>query len=111
MAAISMEFRESSTTTREKINLSKKTAEPWKRHIIRQLKHRDKSQKAMFQDVIRSYINLLERSNQKAFLTKGILGCVDRYSSSSSTSDSLTLMAAKNDALRKTTGEVGMQNE
>uniref|UniRef100_A0A8K9V1V7 Uncharacterized protein n=1 Tax=Oncorhynchus mykiss TaxID=8022 RepID=A0A8K9V1V7_ONCMY len=35
----------------EKIN-TQKTADSWKRHIIRQLKHRDKYQKAMFQDVI-----------------------------------------------------------
>ncbi|XP_062328212.1 protein Atg16l2 [Osmerus eperlanus] len=108
MAAIGMEFREPSTA-QEKLNLSKNTPVSWKRHIILQLKHRDKSQKTIFQDVIRSYINLLERSNQKAFITKGILGCVDRYPSSTSNSDSLTSLAAKNNALKKTTGELAYQ--
>lgn len=30
-----------------------RSAETWKRHIVRQLKHRDLSQHAMFQDLIR----------------------------------------------------------
>ncbi|KAI5629093.1 autophagy-related protein 16-2 [Silurus asotus] len=50
-----------------------KHSEPWKRHIILQLKHRDKAQKIAFQDVIRSYVNLLERCAQSAVITQGLL--------------------------------------
>ncbi|XP_066521404.1 protein Atg16l2 isoform X2 [Hoplias malabaricus] len=50
-----------------------KESESWKRHIILQLKSRDSKQKSRFQDLIRSYVNLLERCSQKAFITKGIL--------------------------------------
>ncbi|XP_043928666.1 protein Atg16l2-like isoform X2 [Protopterus annectens] len=42
-----------------KANMS---AAAWKRHIIRQLKHRDRTQKYMYQDLIKSYNKLLERT-------------------------------------------------
>lgn len=50
MAALGAECVEA-FKVEEKIN-AQKTDDSWKRHIIRQLKHRDKYQKAMFQDVI-----------------------------------------------------------
>ncbi|XP_052331038.1 protein Atg16l2 isoform X2 [Oncorhynchus keta] len=105
MAALGAERGEASKVE-EKIN-TQKTADSWKRHIIRQLKHRDKYQKAMFQDVILAYINLLERSNQRALITKGILGSGSRYPASSN--DSLTSLISKNDDLKKTTGELAYQ--
>ncbi|XP_045074470.1 protein Atg16l2 isoform X4 [Coregonus clupeaformis] len=105
MAALGVECSEASKVER-KIN-TQKTADSWKRHVIRQLKHRDKYQKAMFQDVIRSYINLLEKSNQRAIITKGILGSGSRYPASSN--DSLTSLISKNDDLKKTTGELAYQ--
>ncbi|XP_070983413.1 protein Atg16l2 isoform X2 [Oncorhynchus clarkii lewisi] len=105
MAALGAERGEASKVE-EKIN-TQKTADSWKRHIIRQLKHRDKYQKAMFQDVILAYINLLERSNQRALITKGILGSGSRYPASSN--DSLTSLISKNDNLKKTTGELAYQ--
>ncbi|KAF7700105.1 protein Atg16l2 [Silurus meridionalis] len=57
-------------------------SEPWKRHIILQLKHRDKAQKIAFQDVIRSYVNLLERCAQSAVITQGLLSSPRSFSSS-----------------------------
>ncbi|CAN2390725.1 Autophagy related 16-like 2 (S. cerevisiae) [Pristimantis euphronides] len=36
--------------------------DPWKLHIIRQLRHRDRAQHGAFQELIRSYNKLLERS-------------------------------------------------
>uniref|UniRef100_A0AAZ3RD26 Autophagy-related protein 16 domain-containing protein n=1 Tax=Oncorhynchus tshawytscha TaxID=74940 RepID=A0AAZ3RD26_ONCTS len=105
MAALGAERGEASKVE-EKIN-TQKTADSWKRHIIRQLKHRDKYQKAMFQDVILAYINLLERSNQRALITKGILGSGSRYPASSN--ESLTSLISKNDDLKKTTGELAYQ--
>uniref|UniRef100_A0A673WQ18 Autophagy-related protein 16-2-like n=1 Tax=Salmo trutta TaxID=8032 RepID=A0A673WQ18_SALTR len=105
MAALGAECVEA-FKVEEKIN-AQKTDDSWKRHIIRQLKHRDKYQKAMFQDVILAYINLLERSNQRALITKGILGSGSRYPASSN--DSLTSLISKNDDLKKTTGELAYQ--
>uniref|UniRef100_A0A8C7WW18 Uncharacterized protein n=1 Tax=Oryzias sinensis TaxID=183150 RepID=A0A8C7WW18_9TELE len=32
---------------------ARRIAEPWRRHVIRQLRHRDRSQSSMFQDLIR----------------------------------------------------------
>ncbi|XP_054884954.1 protein Atg16l2-like isoform X2 [Poeciliopsis prolifica] len=42
----------------------------WRGHIVQQLKHRDRIQSAMFQDLIRFYTGLLDRTS----LTKGLLG-------------------------------------
>uniref|UniRef100_A0A8C9TNJ4 Protein Atg16l2 n=1 Tax=Scleropages formosus TaxID=113540 RepID=A0A8C9TNJ4_SCLFO len=56
-------------------------ADAWKHHIIRQLKHRDRAQKTLYQDLIRSYIKLLEKSNQKVFIAQGLLGSVARSAS------------------------------
>lgn len=47
--------------------------EPWKRHIIRQLKSRDLAQKIRFQDLILSYLNLLERNTHNVLITRGLL--------------------------------------
>ncbi|XP_019903436.1 autophagy-related protein 16-2 isoform X2 [Esox lucius] len=106
MAALGVDCSEASEV--EGNNFScQKTADSWKRDIIRQLKHRDKSQKSMFQDVIRSYISLLERTNQQALITKGILGSGSRHLASSS--DSLPSLISKNDDLKKITGELAYQ--
>lgn len=53
MAALEF-HRDSPSTTLGRIHFTTEPMETWKRHIIRQLKHRDKSQKKNFQDVIRS---------------------------------------------------------
>ncbi|XP_026861562.2 autophagy-related protein 16-2 [Electrophorus electricus] len=82
-------------------NSDSKQSETWKRHIIRQLKYRDKAQKILFQDVIRSYLGLLERCTQKAFITKGILS-VTRPLLLSSSEDSLS-------SLKTATGELAYQ--
>ncbi|XP_039633191.1 protein Atg16l2 isoform X1 [Perca fluviatilis] len=66
----------------------------WRRHIVGQLKHRDLSQHAKFQDLIRFYTQLLEKSS----LTKGLLSrSARRPSADSSCSVS---------SLKKTTGEL-----
>ncbi|KAK2846491.1 hypothetical protein Q5P01_009490 [Channa striata] len=73
------------------------SAETWKRHIVRQLKHRDLKQHAMFQDLIRFYTQLLEKSS----LAKGILNVRCPPSDSSSLISSLQL--------QKSTGELAYQ--
>ncbi|XP_050985208.1 protein Atg16l2 [Labeo rohita] len=73
--------------------------ETWKRHIIRQLKYRNRTQTSVFQDIIESYHSLLEKSKQRALITKGILGSGSRPSQSE---DSLT-------SLKTTTGELAYQ--
>ncbi|XP_036393340.1 protein Atg16l2 [Megalops cyprinoides] len=88
---------------------TKTTAEKWKRHIVRQLKHRDRSQKIMFQDVILSYIKLLERSHQRTLITQGIFGSVARPAVTKSSKDSLTADEATVRDLRKTSGELAYQ--
>ncbi|XP_059187982.1 protein Atg16l2 isoform X2 [Centropristis striata] len=78
--------------------------EDWKRHIVGQLKHRDLSQHAQFQDLIRFYTRLLEKTS----LTKGILSCsLSRPSFDSSCSISSLLHQKKQ--LKKTTGELAYQ--
>ncbi|XP_053176666.1 protein Atg16l2 [Scomber japonicus] len=74
----------------------------WKRHIVRQLKHRDLNQHDMFQDLICFYTRLL----QKTCLTKGILSCSIRQPSGDSSVSSLLL---QNNQLKKTTGELAFQ--
>uniref|UniRef100_UPI0037E74802 protein Atg16l2-like isoform X2 n=1 Tax=Semicossyphus pulcher TaxID=241346 RepID=UPI0037E74802 len=81
-----------------------KSAETWKRDIVRQLKHRDRSQHAMFQDLIRFYSQLLEKSS----LAKGILSCSARCPSSDSSS-SLSSLLHQNNQLKQTTGELAYQ--
>ncbi|XP_028656826.2 protein Atg16l2-like [Erpetoichthys calabaricus] len=55
---------------REPLSTDKQSSRPveWKRHIIRQLKRRDKSQMFMYQDLIKSYSRLLEKSYYNAQL-------------------------------------------
>ncbi|XP_059389494.1 protein Atg16l2-like isoform X1 [Carassius carassius] len=74
-------------------------SEAWKRHIIRQLKYRNRTQTSVFQDLIESYHSLLEKTNQRALITKGILGSGSRPSLSE---DSLA-------SLKTTTGELAYQ--
>ncbi|XP_064157465.1 protein Atg16l2 isoform X1 [Anguilla rostrata] len=88
------------------------TAEKWKRHIIRQLKLRDRSQKIMFQDVILSYVKLLERSHQKALIAQGILGSVARHPlqpCKDSFSSVISQDANAVRVLRKTSGDLAYQ--
>ncbi|XP_016314643.1 autophagy-related protein 16-2 [Sinocyclocheilus anshuiensis] len=80
-------------------NSELKQSETWKRHIIRQLKYRNRTQTSVFQDLIESYHSLLEKSKQRALITKGILGSGSRPSLSE---DSLT-------SLKTTTGELAYQ--
>ncbi|XP_028857352.1 ATG16 autophagy related 16-like 2 isoform X3 [Denticeps clupeoides] len=49
-----------------------KDGEAWRRHIIRQLKLRDRFQKIRFQDVIRAYFRLQERTNQRATILQSV---------------------------------------
>ncbi|XP_070827402.1 protein Atg16l2 isoform X2 [Chaetodon trifascialis] len=81
-----------------------RSAETWKRDIVRQLKHRDLSQHAMYQDLIRFYTQLLEKTS----LAKGILSCSIRRPSSDS-SASISSLLQRNDQLKKTTGELAYQ--
>ncbi|XP_026119206.1 autophagy-related protein 16-2-like [Carassius auratus] len=76
-----------------------KQSEAWKRHIIRQLKYRNRTQTSVFQDLIESYHSLLEKTNQRALITKGILGSGSR---SSLSEDSLA-------SLKTSTGELAYQ--
>ncbi|XP_042369775.1 protein Atg16l2 [Plectropomus leopardus] len=80
-----------------------RSAETWKRHIIGQLKHRDRSQHAKFQDLIRLYTQLLEKTS----LTKGMLSCSLRCPSGGS--GSLSSLLHQNNQLKKTTGELAYQ--
>ncbi|XP_060903348.1 protein Atg16l2 isoform X1 [Labrus mixtus] len=81
-----------------------RSADSWKRDIIRQLQHRDRNQHAMFQDLIRFYSQLLEKSS----LAKGILSCSTRRPSSDSSS-SLSSLLHLNKQLKTTTGELAYQ--
>ncbi|XP_073780441.1 autophagy-related protein 16 isoform X2 [Danio rerio] len=80
----------------------KRQNETWKRHIIRQLKNRNRTQTSLFQDIIQSYHSLLEKSKQRALITKGILGSGSRTSPVPSSEDSLA-------SLKTTTGELAYQ--
>ncbi|XP_026228027.1 autophagy-related protein 16-2 isoform X2 [Anabas testudineus] len=81
-----------------------RSAETWKRHVVRQLKNRDLRQHTMFQDLIRFYTQLLEKNS----LAKGILSSSTRCSSSDSSS-SISSLLHQNDQLKKTTGELAYQ--
>ncbi|TKS65172.1 Autophagy-related protein 16-2 APG16-like 2 [Collichthys lucidus] len=74
--------------------------EGWKRDIVRQLKHRDQNQHAMFTDLIRFYTQLLDKTS----LAKGILSRSARHPSADSSS--ITTLLHRNNQLKKTTGEV-----
>ncbi|XP_021164859.2 protein Atg16l2 isoform X1 [Fundulus heteroclitus] len=75
------------------------SAERWRGHILRQLQHRDRVQSAMFQDLIRFYTRLLE----KTCLTKGLLSPAHRPPSGASNRPSLQ---QQNSNLKTTTGEL-----
>ncbi|XP_070762316.1 protein Atg16l2 isoform X2 [Enoplosus armatus] len=81
-----------------------RSTETWKRDIVSQLKHRDLSQHAKFQDLIRFYTKLLEKTS----LAKGILSCSVRRPSSDSSS-SISSLLHQNNQLKKTTGELAYQ--
>ncbi|XP_054868525.1 protein Atg16l2 isoform X2 [Amphiprion ocellaris] len=76
-------------------------SQPWRRHIVRQLQHRDRRQQAMFQDLIRCYSRLLEKTS----LAQGLLSCSVRPPSA----DSLTSLLQQSSQLKKTTGELAYQ--
>ncbi|XP_062408643.1 protein Atg16l2-like isoform X1 [Sardina pilchardus] len=110
MAALES-HRDSPSATLGRIHFTAEPMETWKRHIIKQLKHRDKAQKKNFQDVIRSYINLLERTKQRAL----ILGSLARPPPVTYTQDSPTGTGGTSHHenqvkdLEKTTGELAYQ--
>ncbi|CAJ1066353.1 protein Atg16l2 [Xyrichtys novacula] len=81
-----------------------RSMETWKREIVRQLNHRDRNQHVMYQDLIRFYTQLLEKTS----LAKGILSCSKRRPSSDSSS-SLSSLLHQNNQLKKTTGELAYQ--
>nr|XP_046244133.1 protein Atg16l2-like isoform X2 [Scatophagus argus] len=83
---------------------SGRSAETWKGDIVRQLKHRDLSQHVMFQDLIRFYTQLLEKTS----LDKRILSCSVRPPSSDS-SRSVSSLLHRNNQLKTTTGELAYQ--
>ncbi|XP_047451131.1 protein Atg16l2-like isoform X2 [Mugil cephalus] len=75
----------------------------WKGHIVRQLKHRDRSQQAMFQDLIRFYSQLLEKTS----LAKGILSRSDRRPCADSSS--VSTLQHRISQMKKTKGELAYQ--
>ncbi|XP_029964133.1 ATG16 autophagy related 16-like 2 isoform X2 [Salarias fasciatus] len=81
----------------------RRSAEPWRDHIICQLKHRDRNQHVMFQDLIRFYSRLLEKTS----LTSGILNITTRHPLADSSS--LTGLLHQNHLLKKTSGELAYQ--
>ncbi|KAL7401142.1 hypothetical protein ABVT39_023601 [Epinephelus coioides] len=80
-----------------------RSAETWKRHIMGQLKSRDLSQHDKFQDLIRFYTQLLEKTS----LAKGMLSCPVRRPSPGS--GSISALLHQNNQLKKTTGELAYQ--
>ncbi|XP_062872301.1 protein Atg16l2 [Trichomycterus rosablanca] len=75
-----------------------KRLEPWKRHIIGQLKHRDQAQKIRFQDLICSYLNLLEHCTRNTLIAKGLFSFPRLHSSFKDVS-----------SLKTSTGELAYQ--
>ncbi|XP_034459507.1 autophagy-related protein 16-2-like isoform X2 [Hippoglossus hippoglossus] len=76
------------------------SGDTWRRHIVRQLKNRDRNQSDSFQDLIHFYSRLLDKSS----LTNGILSrrpCTD--------SSSVSSLLNQNDQLKNTTGELAFQ--
>ncbi|XP_005737566.1 autophagy-related protein 16-2 isoform X2 [Pundamilia nyererei] len=80
-----------------------RSEESWKGHIIRELKHRDLSQHAMFQDLIRFYTQLLEKTS----LTKGLLSSAARRPPAGGAP--LSSLQQQSIQLKKTTGELAYQ--
>ncbi|XP_062241779.1 protein Atg16l2-like isoform X1 [Platichthys flesus] len=76
------------------------SGDTWRRHIVRQLKNRDRNQSDSFQDLIHFYSRLLDKSSW----TNGILSRRP-FTESSSVSSLLN----QNDQLKKTTGELAFQ--
>ncbi|KAM8905058.1 ATG16 autophagy related 16-like 2 isoform 2-T2 [Spinachia spinachia] len=81
-----------------------RSVETWKRHIVGQLKHRDRSQHDRYQELIRFYTRLLEKTR----LTKGILSGSLRRPSSGGCCSVSTLLE-QTDQLKKTAGELAYQ--
>ncbi|XP_061576007.1 protein Atg16l2-like isoform X2 [Cololabis saira] len=82
------------------LRVSPPAPQPWRRHIVLQLRDRDQNQRTGFQDLIRIYSRLLEKTS----LTKGILGRAGRCPSGPQSS-----LQDQNLQLRKTTGELAYQ--
>ncbi|XP_035772502.1 protein Atg16l2-like isoform X2 [Neolamprologus brichardi] len=80
-----------------------RSKESWKGHIIRELKHRDLSQHAMFQDLIRFYTQLLEKTS----LTKRLLSSAARRPPAGGAP--LSSLLQQSIQLKKTTGELAYQ--
>ncbi|XP_072247941.1 protein Atg16l2-like isoform X2 [Leuresthes tenuis] len=80
------------------------SAETWRGHIVRQLRNRDLSQSAMFQDLIRFYTQLLEKTS----LTKRILSSSSRRPPAD-TAASLSSLVQQKSRLKKTTGELAYE--
>ncbi|XP_041850153.1 protein Atg16l2 isoform X2 [Melanotaenia boesemani] len=81
-----------------------RSAETWRGHIVQQLKNRDLRQSAMFQDLIRFYTQLLEKTS----LTKGILNLSSRRPSAEDSRSVSSLLQQKS-RLKKTSGELAYQ--
>ncbi|XP_023817783.1 autophagy-related protein 16-2 isoform X2 [Oryzias latipes] len=81
---------------------ARRIAEPWRRHVIRQLRHRDRTQSSMFQDLIRLYTQILEKTS----LTKGMLSGPARRPSADT---SLSFLQQQNIRFQKITGELAYQ--
>ncbi|XP_030599749.1 ATG16 autophagy related 16-like 2 isoform X2 [Archocentrus centrarchus] len=81
-----------------------RSAETWKGHIVRELKHRDLSQHTMFQDLIRFYTQLLEKTS----LTKGLLSSSIRRPRAAGSAPLSSLLQQRSQ-LKKTAGELAYQ--
>uniref|UniRef100_A0A1A8EKB8 Autophagy related 16-like 2 n=1 Tax=Nothobranchius korthausae TaxID=1143690 RepID=A0A1A8EKB8_9TELE len=81
-----------------------RSTETWRSHILRQLKHRDLSQTSMFQDLIRFYTQLLEKTS----LTKAVLSSSNRRDGADSSS-SLSSLQEQTTWMKKSTGELAYQ--
>ncbi|XP_078140214.1 ATG16 autophagy related 16-like 2 isoform X2 [Centroberyx gerrardi] len=98
MAAMNMEINANNSERG-----SGRPADRWKPHIVRQLKLRDQAQHAGFQDLIRFYTRLLEKTS----MASGILGSASRLPSADCSS-SVSSLLSQNE-LKKTTGELAYQ--
>ncbi|XP_015806347.1 protein Atg16l2 isoform X2 [Nothobranchius furzeri] len=83
---------------------ARRSTETWRSHILRQLKHRDLSQTSMFQDLIRFYTQLLEKTS----LTKAVLSSSNRRDCADSSS-SLSSLQEQTSWMKKSTGELAYQ--
>uniref|UniRef100_A0A1A7XYG8 Autophagy related 16-like 2 n=1 Tax=Iconisemion striatum TaxID=60296 RepID=A0A1A7XYG8_9TELE len=85
-------------------DLSSRSVETWRSHIIQQLKHRDISQTTRFQDLIRFYTQVLEKTS----LTKSVLSSSNRRDCADSSS-SLSSLQEQTTRVKKITGELAYQ--